>query len=333
MTSSIKPSYDDNRQILASIIPLRTPLSIQIEASSVCNFRCKYCIHSSSDMKNQKVMEWSTFLKLCDQIEEFDDRLKQITIAGWGEPLVNKDLPKMISHMKKMDIAKKIAVGTNGSLLTHDYALQLITAGIDFIKISLQGMTADKYMKISGVKIDFDEMVNNIEFLHNNKKNCEIYIKVADIALDEGEKDLFYSTFRNITDRMYVETILPIFDFDNVSKNGFFDNKKSMNKYGQFHSPTIVCPQPFYMMNVTAMGDILPCCAYYDPTNFGNITKTSIKEIWNSRKMKLFLKMMLSKNRKTQNLYPVCRDCKIPDVIMSPGDDLDLYADELFKKY
>jgi cyclic pyranopterin phosphate synthase len=331
MSSLIKPGYDDNRQILAAVIPLKTPFSVQIEASSVCNFRCKYCIHYSSEMKNQRVMEWSTFLKLCEQLKEFDDRLKQINVAGWGEPLVNKDLPRMISHIKKMNIAKNVAIITNGSLLKRDYALSLIAAGVDFIKISLQGMTADKYMKVSGVKIDFDEMVSNIEFLHNNKQNCQIYIKVADIALQEGEKELFYSTFSDITDRMYVESILPIFDFDSISGKDL--SKKSMNKYGQLHSPVIVCPQPFYMMNVTAEGDVLPCCAYYDPTKLGNINEKSIKEIWNGKEMKLLLKMMLSKNRKVQNLYPVCRDCKIPDVVISPGDDLDLYADEVLKKY
>lgn len=317
MTSIIKPGYDDNRKILAEVIPLKTPFVIQIAPSSRCNLKCSYCIQSSSDMENRCLMEWSTFLKICNQIKEFDEKLKQINIAGWGEPLTNKRLPLMILHIKKLNITEKVSVITNGYLLNQEYSLSLINSGADFIKISLQGMTSDRYKEISGVNINFDNLVAKIKFLYNNKKNCQVYVKIADIALSKDEEQLFYSTFGEITDRMYIENIRPIFD------NG--DNKP-INKYGQIHPPIMVCPQPFFMMNVTSSGDISPCCSYYDPTKFGNINNSTLKETWCSDNMKNFQKMMLSKDRNTQKKYPVCNRCKIPDVIVLPGDELDHYA-------
>lgn len=327
MTALVKPNYDENRQILAEAIPLRTPFAVQMTPSSICNFRCNYCIQASPAMEGKMLMEWDMFSLLCDQLAQFDDRLKQVTIAGWGEPLVNKDLPRMIAHMKKMDIAQRISVVTNGSLLKGEYALALVEAGVDVIKISLQGLTAGKYMEVADKKLDFARMVENIAFLYKHRGGCEVYIKIADIALAEGEEEVFYSTFRDITDRMYVESIRPIFDAGQSADGA------CMSKYGAAHPPIIVCPQPFYMMNVTAAGDVLPCCSYYDPTNFGNITQTPIKDMWHGAKMRAFLKMLLAGTRKTQDAYPACRECTIPDVVVLPGDELDTYADALRKKY
>jgi radical SAM protein with 4Fe4S-binding SPASM domain len=162
-----------------------------------------------------------------------------------------------------------------------------------------------------------------------NKRNCYVYVKIADIALKKGEEELFYSRFADISDRMFIENIRPIFE---NSKNSV-EVEKSISKYGQFHSPVIVCPQPFFMMNVTPEGDVYPCCAYFDPTNFGNLRDKSLKEIWSGSAMKEFQIMMLRKERKTRNSFPVCRDCTIPDVVMLPEDDLDSHTEEILLRY
>lgn len=276
-------------------------------------------------------MDWDIFVKLCDQVAEFDDRLKQINFAGWGEPTINKNLPKMIERIKKFNVADKVSVITNGSLLTHDFTLSLIDAGVDFIKISLQGITSDKYKEISKIKLDFAELVDKIKFAYSNKGNCNIYVKIADIALNTNEDKLFYSTFANISDRMFIENIRPI--FKSINTGLAIDADSSISKYGQSHPPVIVCPQPFFMMNITPEGDVYPCCAYNDPTNLGNISNTTLKEIWCSDALFDFQITMLKKERKTQNRFPVCNDCTIPDVVMLPEDDLDLHTEEILMRY
>ena len=126
MSSVIKPNYDDNRQVLADVAPLGTPFALQITASSICNFKCHYCIQASDEMQDRRMMDWPVFEKLCQQIAAFDDPLKQITMAGWGEPLANKDMPRMISLIRKMNIANRTSIVTNGSLLKPDFVLSLV---------------------------------------------------------------------------------------------------------------------------------------------------------------------------------------------------------------
>jgi len=235
-------------------------------------------------------------------------------MAGWGEPLFNKNLPQMVSHIKDMDIAEKVAITTNGILLTPTFTQELLDAGVDSIRISLQGLSSKKYQDISNTKLNFKTFVDQIKYLHNNKKNCYVYIKVADIGLLNGEDELFYSIFKEITDAMYIETIRPMFGVP---------DERDVNKYGQHHKPVLVCPQPFFMVNVTATGDITPCCGYYDPTGFGNITTTTLKKVWESQEMTTFKDMLMRKERNNQNTYPVCNRCTLPDAISIPGDELD----------
>jgi len=314
--SEIKPSYDDNRTILADTVPLVQPLAIQITPSEVCNFRCGYCIKSKH--KIGPMMDWDTFFMICDQLQDFTSPIKQITIAGWGEPLMNKDLPLMIAFMKKMKVAERISLVTNGSLLSPFVSGLLVGARVDAIKISVQALNAEGYKKVSGVSLDFRKFVSNISYLYKNKRGCEVYVKTVG-----GDEEKFYSIFKNISDRMYVEKICPIFE----------EGENEENKFRQPHPPVLVCPHPFYNLNITASGDILPCCSYYDPLYLGNVRETTIRKAWESEEMNKFLVMMLKKLRNRQILYDACNGCKIPDVITLQQDDLDSRAEEVLERW
>ena len=319
MTAKIVPHYDSNRNTLSDVVPLDVPYSVQIEPSQYCNLSCNYCVQSFDKQSNKKqLMTMGIFSEIINQIKEFEKKLKVFNFSGWGSPLVNPLLPDMICLLKSANVTDNIAVITNGLLLGPHLSMSLVDAGVDHIRISLQGMTGKKYKEISGKYIDFEEFVDNIQFLYKNKKQCKVSIKIANIALDEFDEELFYNTFGPITDQMYVESIRPM----------FAENKQDgrrISKYGIEHPLVVVCPQPWFMLSVTATGDILPCCSYYDPAKFGNIKDTSLRMLWESKEMKEF-QIMLLEGRKDN---PVCRTCHMPDAVLTPGDELDDRADEI----
>ncbi len=154
MTSTV-PHYNSGRTILADVIPLAIPYTIQCEVSHICNLSCNYCIQSSPLHKEKHLMDYETFELLCNQVLKFDSKLKQFNFSGWGEPLVNNRLPSMISFLKSINITDNIAIVTNGLLLTKQLSLDLISASIDHIRISLQGMRSDRYFEICGKKMKF----------------------------------------------------------------------------------------------------------------------------------------------------------------------------------
>lgn len=321
--SKIGPHFLRERKVLADVVPIDTPFSIQIEASQVCNIKCSYCLHSFTKQDKPALMSFNMFAILCSLLRAFDKKIKQVNFSGWGEPLVNKELYTMIRHLKYCNVTESIAIITNGLLLQPDLSQKLVSAGADHIRISLQGMTKEKYWDVCGRVINFQTLVENITDLYKHKQGCQIYVKIADVALDEGEEELFYETFDKISDRMFVEKIRPMFH-ENTQ------DEKMVSKYGDVHTPVIACPQPFFMMSVTAKGDILPCCSFYNPTNFGNLFSNEMRNIWESKKMRDFRIALF--DRKEQDAFPVCKDCLLPDAIITPGDELDHKRKEILER-
>lgn len=321
----MKGSHYGERSLLADVIPLDAPYSLICETSQVCNIKCNYCMQSFIKRDHRQIMSLSTFGELCEQIGEFG-KIKKVNLAGWGEPLVNKELPNMVQHLSQMNIVENIDIVTNGLLLTRILSEKLISAGTDYIRISLQGMTSEKYEEICGKKIDFQDFVDNIRFLYENKGDCQIYVKICDIALSPGEEELFYKTFEDITDRMLIETIRPMFQ----------ENKqdgRTVSKFGIDHPPVMVCPTPFYMLDILATGEITACCSYYRPNCLGTIYNASLKNVWNGEEMQKLRMMLLDGNRQEQSEYPVCKNCLMADAILTPGDFLDDRADEIRRKF
>lgn len=320
--TKVKLHFTGPRTILADVVPLATPFSVQVEVSQLCNLKCNYCIHGIMLGVRKEMMTMDTFRMMCKQVLDAGWKLKAVNFAGWGEPLVNPHLSTMITQLKVYSIAEKIALITNGVLLTPKVTDHLLKTGIDHIRISLQGVTSAKYKEICGREVSMERIIENVKHLYENKGECLVYVKVADTALDPGDEDRFYRTFEPITDAMYVEKVRPMFE-ENVQDG------KTISKYGDEHPPVIACPQPFFMMSVLANGDILPCCSYYDPTRFGNVENWSMRGIWQSESMRLFREMLLSNCRKEQEVFPVCKTCHMPDAVITPGDELDERAEEI----
>jgi organic radical activating enzyme len=146
------------------------------------------------------------------QSKEFENKYKLVSFMGHGEPLVNRKLPEMIRKIKAADIAERIDIITNASLLTPEYADELIDAGLDVLRISVQGVTKEAYRKTCNVNIDFKEFVKNIAYFYNNRKQCSIYIKTVDACLEEGEDEIFYDIFSKISQRVYIDKVKSVYD-------------------------------------------------------------------------------------------------------------------------
>jgi radical SAM protein with 4Fe4S-binding SPASM domain len=320
MSSKI-PHYSENRTILADVIPLATPFTVQCEVSQLCNLKCNYCIQPSLKGKHKELMKFETFSLLCRQISLFRNKLRQFNFAGWGEPLINPRLPRMVEFLKALGITENIAIVTNGLLLNPKLTRSLVAAGVDHFRISLQGMSSQRYLEVSKKKMDFEKLVGKIGYLYEHKGNAQVSVKLADAEMTREDEAEFYATFDGISDRAYVEYIQPVF--------GKGNGEHHVSKFGKSHDAIKVCPQPFYMLAVTALGDVLPCCSYFDPLALGNVHGELINKMWSRDKLKDFQKMMVNGWRMMQKNYPVCKGCNVPNVTITPEDELDGRMEEI----
>jgi MoaA/NifB/PqqE/SkfB family radical SAM enzyme len=220
---------------------------------------------------------------------------------------------------------------TNGILLTEKTSKCLIEAGLNRIHISIEALSDVGYEEVTGIRIDFDELVHNIDILARlrNKANSGlvIYVKIADIACNsEAEEDMFYRTFGNICDEMFVEIVQPIWS-NSDSKEIVVE--KGIGSYGQKLTTKMVCPFLFTRLMVTADGMVPACCLDWQKRILlGDANHQSLKDIWNGSVLRNMQMVHLSKKR---DQIPLCNGCNLPS--SSTTDDIDKFADELLKRY
>lgn len=332
MASKITPIYGQNRNKLSEVVPLDMPYSMFVMPTTYCNFRCIYCGYSLGyeEMKkkydfNPEMMTLETYNKVIEQIKEFQRPLKMLGLTAQGEPLLNKNIAKMVKIAKEANVAERIEIITNGLLLTNELADELIEAGLDTLRISLQGISSQKYEEICGAKIDFNEFMENVKYFYNNKKETNLFVKVMDVALNEGEEDLFYKLFENCSDRMFIEKMLPAYEGVQVTQ----DLDTEYDRYGRVSEKKEVCPLPFYMMGVFPNGDVEPCDSIYKPVILGNIHNKKIFDLWNGEELKEFWIQQLER-RRCENSK--CDMCCAPNDVAHPEDELDSYAQNLLQK-
>jgi MoaA/NifB/PqqE/SkfB family radical SAM enzyme len=86
--------------------------------------------------------------------------LDRVVLHGLGEPLLNKDLPRMISYLKER--GTYVLFNSNGIALTARRGQALIDAGLDEYRLSMDGATRETYATVRGVDA-FDKIWRNIK--------------------------------------------------------------------------------------------------------------------------------------------------------------------------
>lgn len=318
-----------DRVPLSNVIPLDTPFRLGIDVANGCNFKCVFCFQSIGFPYLKEMgfksglMKMDTFRKLVEQIKDFPDRFKSITFGGIGEPLLHKELPKMIQMVNEINKTDKISVVTNGSQLNNTFSKALVDAGLDEMIISVEALSSEKYYETTKYKLDFETYVDNIRFLYENRKECKIYAKIVDISFDdENCESRFHKIFDNISDLAHVETIVPRYKHVDYSKMNYTDNNLSL----KHEIKADICSLPFYSVSIFSSGNVCPCCVDYCETIvLGNINETSLFSIWNGDQLRKLRIALLKK----EYHYPVCKGCKFTQHNGRIEDIIDEEAEQL----
>lgn len=136
------------------------PRELQLEVTAACNLKCRMCLVRYRPPVNRLAgsMSFDTFRTIVDDLPE----LERVTLQGLGEPLLNPDLVTMVRYASRRGI--RVGFNTNGILLSEGRSEELITAGIDWLHVSVDGARPDTYEFIRG-RDERDRVARNIRTL------------------------------------------------------------------------------------------------------------------------------------------------------------------------
>lgn len=324
-------TYDMNRVNLWEYVPLDTPFQLDIENTFICNFRCNYCLHSldrktleSRDFHFEP-MKWEHFEAILKQMQEFPHNIKKICFTGFGEPTLDERLPDMIRMAMETGKVDKTLVISNGSLLTPELSDRLLASGLSELKISLQGMSAEKYQEVCGALLDFDRYLENLRYFSAHRKQCALRVKIADVSLGPGEERRFYDTFGELCDYIAIEHIYP--QFNGVDTNVMPDVET--NRFGFRYVQKHVCSTLFFKLNVLQSGKIT--FGYPDGITYDDffVDRMTLMEAWNSPERKRLLYDNLTGDRSTREC---CKTCRRWSYSVVPRDDIDGHEQEVLSR-
>lgn len=150
---------------------------VHIETTNVCNRACPYCPQKTVERGNS-FMDTTLFKRIIDQLRElkFDG---QINLYRYGEPLLDKRLPYLISYVRKALPSAYIEVETNGDFLTIDVYEKLIRSGVDLVAVSIHPI-------FDGNRYIYGYPEHLKEVLKQEKVRCKVMGKSGDRLCNRG---------------------------------------------------------------------------------------------------------------------------------------------------
>jgi len=299
------------------IIPQR-PERIQVEITNRCNYTCGMCPRESFNLP-EKDISFDLFKKIIDRLAPFSEKGLEtsynITLTGWGEPLLHPALVDMIVYTK--DKGHNVGVTTNGLLLAP-FIEEFIGKSLDKLTISLDSVEEGIEVKESHpsnkvVQKNIESLIRSrgdrkkpmitIQITMHGKQQCLETIKYA----GEAGADRVYLVRLNIPfgmnsfKRPNLEEELEIYkESEEIAKkyglqvdNNFtaFDNQLLRSLYKKLrpvmYRSDKYCPKPYDYLYINIDGRATPCCDL-PRYEVGNVFKQSIDEIWHGENMQYF---------------------------------------------
>ena len=247
------------------------PPYLQIEPTSICNYRCTFCYQTDNEFNKRSTgfmghMKLETFKLLVDQAE---GNIEFISLASRGEPLLCPDIKEMLAYTR--DKFLNLKINTNASLLDEQISHSILTSGVKTLVFSADAADEDLYSKLR-VNGKLDKILANIkrfqEIRIKNYPKSKIITRVSGVKisnqqnLDDMEK--FWGSF---VDQVAFVDYVP---WENVYQS----------KYSGIQTP---CSDLWRRMFVWWDGKVNPCDVdYKSELSSGDIKNHNISELWKS---------------------------------------------------
>jgi len=219
--------------------------------------------------------------------------LDRVVLHGLGEPLLNKDLPLMISYLKAR--GTYVLFNSNGILLNAKRGQALIDAGLDEYRLSMDGSTRETYAQVRGVDA-FDKIWRNIRAFiamqkvkHASKPAVSLWFTamkenlhelpgLVDLASESGIREVYLQRLvyfeeglahsrQSLFRRSTREELELVDQCEQTCKERGITFKAAgsatpleslLRDFGE--RPWSGCQRPYSLTYITASGNVLSCC-------------------------------------------------------------------------
>ena len=280
------------------------PVCLYLETTNRCNLLCTTCPRTFEDLEPPADMSWELFTSIVDQFP----RIARVVLHGVGEPMMVRGLPRMIRYLK--DRGVYVLFNTNGTLLTQRAGRELIDAGLDELRVSLDAATPESFALVRGRDL-FARIVRNVRAFTalQGELQCtapRVSLWLTGLRETIAELPAFVRLARELgVLEVYLQRLVyfpdgqglarhasALFEQVGVSEEAHIREAEALAKslgiafnasgatepgtslhQQQERRPWSLCRRPWTLMYFTAHGKALPCCiAPFSMRGYGSFT-------------------------------------------------------------
>jgi len=272
---------------------LDNPRELYIEVTNRCNSLCVTCPLTFSPQESEHYLTFDEFTGLVDQFPE----LRRVVLQGIGEPLLNRELARMIGYLKARGVY--VVFNSNAILLYPKRQVELIESGLDELRVSCDSAMPETYAKIRGVNVlpkvlrNVSQMMDTRRRLGAQKPRVSLWFTgvkeniaelpgLVDIAGQIGVDEVYLTrmvffgeglatedqSIYNADQALHeqVEAIVAEADRRAAASGLSFKSAGAIAPLeyasgpGEVRNPWQGCRRPWRLGYLTANGNALPCC-------------------------------------------------------------------------
>lgn len=265
------------------------PVNMIVEVTNACNHACIFCAH---DKMKRKVGMLDMDLYRSVAKQAYEGGTREIGFYMTGEPLMNNRLIDYVSYAGELGF-EYIYITTNGALATPDKMKDLIKAGLNSIKFSINAGTAETYKLIHG-RDDFDKVIANLkalsEYVRSEKPDVGLFVTCIACKQNQNELQLLKELVGPYVD----DVTMP--EAYNQGGN-MYEIKDGIMLDPDYKPMKAPCSMLFNRLHVTCEGYLNACCVDFEnDLVVADLHEMSLLEAWNSVKMRNLRKMHLNKD-------------------------------------
>ncbi len=154
---------------------------LRVSVTDRCNFRCPYCMpaevfnESYGFLPKQEILSFEEIERLARAFVALG--VRKLRLTG-GEPLLRRELPKLIERLARIEGVEDLSLTTNGSKLA-EWAQALKDAGLRRVTVSLDSLDPEVFRRMNDRDLPVERVLEGIAAaeragLNPIKLNCVV---------------------------------------------------------------------------------------------------------------------------------------------------------------
>lgn len=258
---------------------LNPPLPVKdlrLELSNYCNHACIFCAHRKMT-RPKRQMDEKFLYRILD--EAYAEGFRGLGYYASGEPFMTPKLAQYVKRAKEIGY-EYVYLDSNGAGADFGRIQEVIDAGLDSIKYSINGTSRENYLLIHG-RDDFEKATQNLrktwEYKQTLDRKLNVFVSFAVTKYTEDTVDAFLREFGKYADDIITADVIDMGGYVPEVREFLLTERQTDFMKGM----TVPCYTLWNTFIVTCEGYVTACCAdFQNYFVFADLNRESIREAW-----------------------------------------------------